>query len=145
MDAYDGNTARSTIDQIIKDNNLKVESFNESREYVDNASNFIKANLESYANRKQFDLYANGFFLSQMLISCYYNNKKCDASDFYFYHDYFYGSCFSFNNGLSNNASNDTSEKIPIKNATVSGWTNGLQLELFVGNPQLQQQVKHLN
>lgn len=105
MDAYDGNTARDKIYEILKEKNVSASNFYISKEYVDEASDILKANLEKQSQEKKFNVYDNGFFLNQMLISCSYDSKPCSYNDFDYYHDYFYGSCFSFNNGRTNNAS----------------------------------------
>jgi len=41
-----------------------------------------------------------------------YDNVPCNESDFYYYHDYNYGSCYSFNNGKSNNANGSEKETV---------------------------------
>ena len=98
-------------------------------------------NLYSSTDNNYFDLYANGFFLNQMLLSCKFNGLKCDLNDFYYFHDYFYGSCYQFNGLKVNNASDSNSSiKSDVKKIQKPGPENGLQLELFVGNPRRQQQ-----
>ncbi len=79
-------------------------------------------------------------FIEQMIVSCQYQGEPCSSKDFFYYHDYNYGSCFSFNLGKVNNASKyGKIEKKEILESKNSGWNNGLQLELYVGNPDRQQ------
>ncbi|RNA10488.1 degenerin deg-1-like [Brachionus plicatilis] len=58
--------------------------------------------------------------------------KKCDEDDFVMYHDYHYGNCFRFNGNKSN-----------VIKTKKSDWKNGLRLELFVGDPDEQQQFTY--
>lgn len=61
-----------------------------------------------------------------MLISCIYNKRLCNASDFSsFWHDY-YGNCYTFNG----NNKNETS----FKTTNTAGPDYGLRIELLVGN-----------
>lgn len=74
-------------------------------------------------------------------MSCKFQGLNCSKEDFYFYHDYDYGSCFRFNGGKTNHAGETSNITLnPIKTVTTSGWENGLQLELFIGNVYEQQQ-----
>ena len=61
-----------------------------------------------------------------------YQGKPCDIDDFEKYHDYQYGNCFRFNGNSSN-----------IRKSKKIGWKNGLRLELFVGEPDRQQQYTY--
>jgi hypothetical protein len=96
-------------------------------------------------------LFNNGpestFKWNQMVISCYFNGVKCTQDDFYYYRDYDYGSCYKFNGGrikslknLTTNGSINTvdyfEEEVDLKSVTDSGASNGLRLEIFVGDPQ---------
>jgi hypothetical protein len=103
-------TARKTIAGILDSKNLKPNNFTDAKDYVDKAIEILQSNLENMAENKTFDLFYNGFYLNQMFITCTYDNKPCDSSDFFWYHDYNYGSCYSFNNKFSNNASNNASQ-----------------------------------
>ena len=72
-------------------------------------------------NSKYFDVYANGFYLSQMLVSCKFNGVPCSLDSFYYYHDYDYGSCYRFNGGKTNNSTNVNSTKINIEKVQKPG------------------------
>ncbi|CAF0893266.1 unnamed protein product [Brachionus calyciflorus] len=73
-------------------------------------------------------LLKKGFDISTLILSCKFQGKSCNFSDFYRYHNFYHGNCYRFNGGLN---SNDA--KIPLKKSSKAGWRNGLQLELFAG------------
>ena len=129
--------------KILDDNNVTVNEFHTVKDYVDNASAIFKSGFEKLSSQGIFDVYKNGFYLDQMIITCQYQGNPCTTYDFYYYHDYDYGSCYSFNLGKVNNASLNPDEKRAILKSQKSGWENGLQLELFVGNPDQQQQFNY--
>jgi hypothetical protein len=72
-----------------------------------------------------------GFTIDDMLISCRYNNKVCNKSDFEYFYTYQYGNCYKFNSGL-----NSVNQAVDKKTATNPGLKDALRLELFVGYPQ---------
>ena len=92
--------------------NLRPENFTDAREYVDKAIEILQSNLEDMFEKNKFDVFYNGFFLNQMNITCMYDNKPCDSTDFFWYHDYNYGSCYSFNHKYTNNATNSSNSTI---------------------------------
>jgi len=49
---------------------LTVDKFVDTKDYVNNASKVLKSNLEKMSENGTFDVYLNGFYLNQMLISC---------------------------------------------------------------------------
>ncbi|KAI0207077.1 Degenerin unc-8 [Lamellibrachia satsuma] len=63
-----------------------------------------------------------GHQLSDMLLSCTWNGRPCNAKNFTYFNNYLYGNCFTFN-GVSNNMNLTT---------TRSGPLYGLSLKLFV-------------
>ena len=71
-----------------------------------------------------------GYQIEDMLISCRFNFKTCQPSDFnYFYHAQ-YGNCYTFNGGVYDNGTS-----APLKTINFNGPAYSLQLELFLGNP----------
>lgn len=104
-------------------------------EYTDAANDQFKAKIESLGNNGSIELQVYGFYLSQMLISCRFRGKRCYRSDFYYYHDYHYGSCFRFNGGLRDKAQSGIRYFYPssIRKISKPGWRNGLRLELYTG------------
>ncbi len=144
LNSYDGNTARETLNQVLNSNNITSKKFNIVKDYIDQAGFIFKSGFEKLASDGNFDFFLNGFYLNQMIISCTFQGVSCEAADFYYYHDYNYGSCFSFNLGKVNNASPKyLTEKRDILKSEKSGWENGLQLELFVGSETSQQQYAY--
>ena len=85
------------------------------------ASSILKANIIADETITQEDRKNLSFTLDTMLISCYYNDQKCNASDFYYFYSFEYGNCYSFN---YENVTRVTSKYGP---------SSGLTLELFVG------------
>ena len=67
-----------------------------------------------------------GHNLSDILISCRFDNKPCDTSDFIWSFDDKYGNCYTFNSGLNSNGS-----RIVLKKSSIAGPDYGLQLTLY--------------
>ena len=65
-----------------------------------------------------------GFTISNMLVSCYFNDKECDESDFKLYRTNEYGNCYTFNYDASN----------PVYTSR-TGPNSGLTMEVFLGVP----------
>ena len=76
-----------------------------------------------------------GYSLEDMLISCKFADVVCNASDFEWKFDKFFGNCYDFNTGR-----NSFNQTIPIKKNYNSGFRAGLQLELYVGMPEYLEQ-----
>ena len=70
-----------------------------------------------------------GYSFDKFVISCFFGYEPCDENDFVQYYDMIHGSCFKFNSGKFKNGS-----KAELKKVTGAGRTNGLILELFVGD-----------
>lgn len=85
-------------------------------------------NQSSYGLRNLSDL---GYSIDSILINCKFQEKECFSTDFFMYHSYFYGNCFSFNIGLKSSG-----QSVPIKVSNKPGWRHGLQVELDVGDPR---------
>ena len=132
LNAYDDNTAKKDIENILTMNNISSNKYNKSIDYVENALLLFKANLDQKAINGFFDQWYNGFLLEQMLISCKFYGEDCDINDFYYYHDFDYGNCFRFNSGKMMNGT-----KTQLKNVYLSGLMNSFELELFIGSAGL--------
>jgi hypothetical protein len=98
----------------------------------ENLTTFMKVLKQQYKLRILFNndtmfplFYNNSWWLKDMLVSCYFNNKKCSINDFISFFDPYYGWCFSFNSKIS--------EIRSIKTVSFPGVLNGLTLELFLG------------
>ena len=103
--------------------------------YVGAANDHYKAEIESMTSADQMNPESLGFRLSRMLISCYFRGQNCSIQDFYYYHDFYYGSCYRFNGGPKDKAQNGIQKHAPseINKVSKSGWRNGLRLELYAG------------
>jgi hypothetical protein len=93
------------------------------------------------------------FTINQLLIKCTFNSNECDEKDFYYYYDYDYGNCYSFNgpktkwlesfeevNNTQKKAFNlkwKISQTESFKVIKFSGNKNGLKLEMFINNEQV--------
>lgn len=80
----------------------------------------LKYYLVINLNGKKF---SNDF--KKFFISCLFNSEPCKPEDFEWYFDPFYANCFRFNSGKVKK----------IRESTRPGYVNGLQIELFVGEP----------
>lgn len=67
-----------------------------------------------------------GLNQSNLFISCMFNSMQCRPDDFEWYFDPLLGNCFRFNSGKYS----------PIKTLTRPGYLNGLQFELYLGEPE---------
>ena len=112
------------------------DEFETLLEYTDAANDQIKAKFVSLANAGMIPLQSQGFYLPQMLISCRFRGKRCYETDFFYYHDYFYGSCYRFNGGLRDTAQEGSGHVFNasiVRKSSKPGWRNGLRLELYTG------------
>jgi hypothetical protein len=94
-----------------------------------NKSICAKTDLRKMTNIVSNDpnFHSYGMSLDRMLISCYYNDKPCNIErDFMALKTGMYGTCYSFNK----------KEKPHIMRRT--GLKNGLQLEIFLGENEIQ-------
>ena len=73
-----------------------------------------------------------GLSMKDMLISCTFNAAECTADDFVWFYENNYGNCFRFN------ATRHTQ-------ISCAGKLNGLNMELFVGQPVTVEQVAPTN
>jgi hypothetical protein len=69
-----------------------------------------------------------GYSFEDFFISCYFASEPCSKSDFEWYYDFNYGSCFKYNSGK-----NSSGSSIPLKRMNKIGKLQGLSIELFVG------------
>ena len=140
LNPYDGNYIRKEIKNIAE--NQRIASSNKTYfiEKINYLTQKLKSNFEKKWENDTNATYFYGFFLSQMLISCQFQNKPCFNANFSYYHSFQYGNCYSFNSGT-----NSAGKSIEIFDSKQPGEKFGLQLELFIGDPQLQQQYTYLS
>ena len=73
-----------------------------------------------------------GYSINETVLQCTFNMNSCDLNEFILYHDHEYGNCIVFNS-LTEKIGTDHSQ---FKNVSISGNSNGLHMELFVGYNQ---------
>ena len=69
-----------------------------------------------------------GLTIEDMLINCQYSGSLCSKDDFVWFYSVLYGNCYVFNSGK-----NSSGGTVPLKYLNQAGKTNGLKLELYVG------------
>lgn len=139
LNPYDGGVNKNITEYLVQKNNLKEDNFKNPKDYINNVTFLLKSNYENMSVNKEMDLYYAGFYLKQMLVSCTFQNIPCSEKDFFYFHDYNYGSCYKFNGGITNFANSSIKSKsIPINYVQKPGWQYGLQLELYVGSKSQQ-------
>lgn len=136
LNPYDANSIKlneniqSSLDTLVNPDYLFID---DSESLLEPAKNFkLKADayirnrsneFEYLASQKIIDINSIGFNLSNMMVSCKFQEQLCTENDFTQYHNYYYGNCYRFNGGKNE----------PIKKSTIPGWRYGLQLELYTG------------
>lgn len=95
---------------------------------VNEATDILRAVASSDKNLTSKQLENLGFTIDTMLISCLYDNVRCNSSSFSWFHDSEYGNCYTFNS-LTNTNSSIKSSLVTTK----TGPTHGLNLEIFTG------------
>lgn len=136
---YDSLSASEDINFIFKSNNITNTKFTNAKNYTDTVSDLIKAYYAKLALNGSSHSFKKGYNLEDILISCFYEGTACNISDFFYYSDYNYGNCFSFNLGKTNRAGYNSTQTLHSTLASsFPGVKNGLQLELYVGDAQNQ-------
>lgn len=74
----------------------------------------------------QEELVGLTYSLDIMLLSCAYNGKECNQSDFLWFYSYNYGSCYTFNAKSINEMTND------LRMTTENGGSGELDLQFYV-------------
>jgi hypothetical protein len=74
--------------------------------------------------------------LEEMMLSCYFLSNPCDLNDFEYFFSINYGNCYRFNSGYDS-----LNRKTSIRNIITSGVTNSLQIELFLGEQDINSQI----
>ena len=140
LNAYDGIKITDDITEVksIYPNILSLKSYPYFIQSIDYLKESLKSNFErvweNQSNPESLKK-ANEFTLNQILISCRFQNKACFPNNFTYYHNFDFGACYRFNDGLNN----------PIQSLNRAGEKYGLQMELFAGDPSQQVQYTFLN
>lgn len=138
LNPYDGQEARMYMIRVLETKNITFNLDQGPKMYTDVIIDQIKAKIEEDGNNNVISLWDFGFYMEQMLISCKFQGISCSDKNFTWYHNYHYGSCYRFNSGYDNN-----SKPVGLKSSTKAGQRDGLQLELYVGDPITQQQFTY--
>ena len=93
LNPYDGFVARDYMATTLREKSIAKDNYTSLRQYIDVATAYLKSNMEKDGGLKIIDLYNYGFFFSQMFISCRFQGKECNESDFYYFHNYLYPKC----------------------------------------------------
>ncbi len=130
-----GNKYLNDLDLETDDNNVYKKSRIKS---IQNRLNYARSALLKdqivFKNKTLLESFSNK--LDQMMFSCYFQSKPCNLTDFEYLFDINYGNCYRFNSGYD-----FFNQKKPIKNVITSGITNGLQIELFLGEQDSNNQA----
>jgi len=146
--SYDAVTTASYIQNILNTYNISASNYANTKDYTNQVSTLIKANLAKQQIKRLFDGFNSGYNLPDMMISCFFEGEACNQSNFYQYQDFNYDNCFSFNLGAVNNAGGPSgtwlgnftvTTGIPFLTASFPGEAKGFQLEMFTGSPDNQQ------
>ena len=134
FDAVTNPYAGSYINKVLVKNKISpliVPLENETAfNLVFEASAILKASIiaDNDLNASNLTREQLSFTLDTMLISCYFNDIKCSANDFYLYQTFEYGNCYTFN-GLKNSSG----KTVSVKQTAKFGPGTGLTIELFAG------------
>jgi hypothetical protein len=126
LDITENQATGQCLIKIFEVNNLApFVTVNDSQDaiaVVDDYANIIKASLiAGLKKRGSNDIFRLGFTLDKLVISCYYNEVKCELSEFFMFYDFQYGNCYTFNSPIFTNGSENPNPKV----STQPGIRNG--------------------
>lgn len=126
LNQFNPTRSKYLTDRIINKHNLTFGNEN-AVEYTQKVSEQLKLEIK-YMNLNESELKSLGYTIDEMLLSCSFNQIKCDLNEFEWFYDYNLGNCYTYNNqkSLFNNLS--------FKEINKGGINHGLQLELYVGD-----------
>jgi DNA-binding XRE family transcriptional regulator len=107
--------------------NISIDEGDYALNKVKMVSDTLKATVIANSSLTDEELKALGFSLDDFLISCTFNGRRCNESDFEWSRTFEYGNCYTFNGASSR-----------PKYTSKSGPANGLVLELYIGLPYEQ-------
>jgi hypothetical protein len=94
-----------------------------------------KSIYNNFELRKKFSL-----TLDRIMLSCYFGSKACTPDEFEYFFDISYGNCYRFNSGK-----NSSNHSIPLRKVISSGDTSGLQLEINLGEQNINSILTYSN
>ncbi|RNA09267.1 acid-sensing ion channel 5 [Brachionus plicatilis] len=122
------NFSLNFVDQVLKGSGISNNSWFESNG-INYQFKFLFSKYLSMSNvynlsdqeRENF-----GMKINKSIISCYYSTNPCNLSlDFEYHYDNMHSNCIKFNSG----------KKTELKKASKPGLINGLQMEIYVDEP----------
>jgi hypothetical protein len=116
------------INPIINDGTVNITEFPSVAGYVNDVNEYFRAQLIKMTIKGQVAAINLGFDITQMLISCRFQDNDCSMNDFFQYYDYYYGLCYRFNQGR-----NIDGFVINVTKVGQVGVKYGLQMELYAG------------
>ena len=126
------NSSLEFIEQVLNKSQLKnnplFESYSIDYQFKLMFSKYLSmSNVLNLSNDEQKKF---GMKINESIISCYYGINPCNLSlDFEYYYDNIHSNCIKFNSG----------KKTELKKSSKPGLINGLQMEIYVDNPDLNQ------
>ena len=134
LNPFDRRNAKEYINMVLSNNNISyvsdVKKIDINPKIV---NNLIKSSIQNDFNLTMQQKRKLGFELDYMLLTCFFNDKPCNVSDFIWRYDFDYTNCFTFNSGYDVNGN-----RVPIKTVSEAGFDMSLKLELFLGDDASQ-------
>ena len=116
LNQYDDNFGGPIIQAILNDGTVNMSDYSTPASYLDAANDYFRAQLIRRSLNGEFNIALLAFDMTQMLISCRFNDEPCARSDFMEYFDYYYGLCYRFNQG-----NNYTGHDLSIERQGIAG------------------------
>ncbi|CAF0708691.1 unnamed protein product [Brachionus calyciflorus] len=130
LNPLDRRYSQSYIDEVLSKHNIShVKDTNRIDINPHTVKYLIKANILADKNLTWQQIRQFGFEIDFMLLTCFYNDKPCNASDFVWVYDFDFGNCFTFNSG-----NDQKGNKVPIRLMNEPGSDRSFKLELFLGD-----------
>jgi hypothetical protein len=128
LNAFDENYDLSIITQYVNDGTVNQTSYPTTTSYIADLNSYYRAQLIKGFLSGQLVAINLVFDISQMLISCRFQDADCSMSDFFQYYDFYYGACYRFNQGKDIDGNT-----INVTKIGQAGAKFGLQMELYAG------------
>jgi hypothetical protein len=116
------------VNQFFSASSVANLSYSEKRDKIFPTKNKLLSFI-SNSNDSTKKIISHG--LQDILIECRFNFQRCTSADFSWVFDKIYGNCYKFNSGF-----NATGHKVNLKTSSLSGFSYGLQLDLYVNYHQ---------
>lgn len=126
------NSSLEFVEEVLNksqlENNSLFESFSIDYQFKLMFSKYLS--MSNVLNLRIDEQKKFGMKINESIFSCYYSTNPCNLSlDFEYYYDNIHSNCIKYNSG----------KKAELKKSSKPGLINGLQMEIFVDNPNLNQ------